>query len=522
MSNEFNNNQGEYTPGNDNTNMNHEENILNQSIVSQSSSTENNLEQNSFNVNHANQSENTQGYSNVNVNAGNYWGIGNENSMNQDYNANGNNTYQNYNHMNNQQGSSNPYPIYPTPQMTKEKKPKKKRKIFGVFKLAAAALAFGIIAGAAFQGFYFISHLVGKAEDTDNNDVKVANTSKEANSNDTIVPTSSTLGETVATDVSDVAEKVMPSIVSINAKVTTTSYDFFRGEVAQEAKSSGSGIIIAQNGSEILIVTNNHVIKDASSVEIVFSDNKKATAEIKGADVNSDLAILSVNMNDLSAKTAETIKVATLGSSDSVKIGDMAIAIGNALGYGQSVTVGYISAINREVENSKTKLLQTDAAINPGNSGGALLNSKGEVIGINSIKYASTEVEGMGYAIPISKAIPMIDELMNRKQVTKNNQGFLGVDASTAQNVTADYADRFNMPIGIYVNDVIKGSPAEKAGLVQGDIITGVDSVTVETIDDLVDALSYKQAGQKISLKIQTKENGSYVEKTLKVTLGKK
>lgn len=547
MSDEFNKNeQDSYNGNSDYANGMNEENNINQGLGAESTPIQNsNVEydtnqvgqtgsmaaskdysdQNSDTVNYSDQSVNNQGYSNDNINTVNYSGIGSEQSMNHDYNTTDNNTYQNYHQMNNQTGSSNTYPIYPTPQVFNEKKPKKKRKIFGAFKLTAAALAFGIIAGAAFQGYYLVGNMISKATGTaSDTQAKVTETAKDTSDKDTIVPATSTTGDAVATDVSDVAEKVMPSIVAINSKVTTKNYDFFGQEVDQDAQASGSGIIIAQNDSNLLIVTNNHVIDGASLVEIVFSDDSKASAVVKGADANTDLAILSVDMNDLSEKTASTIKVATLGSSDSVEIGDMAIAIGNALGYGQSVTVGYISAVNREVEinNNKTKLLQTDAAINPGNSGGALLNSKGEVIGINSVKYASTEVEGMGYAIPISKAIPMIDELMNRKTVTKSEQGYLGIDASTAQNVTSDYAERFHMPVGIYINDVIKNSPAEKAGMVQGDIITGVDSVSVETIDDLVSAMSYKQAGQQISLKIQTKENGSYVEKTLKITLGKK
>jgi serine protease Do len=202
----------------------------------------------------------------------------------------------------------------------------------------------------------------------------------------------------------------------------------------------------------------------------------------------------------------------------------MAIAIGNALGYGQSVTVGYISASNREIPigDEKETLIQTDAAINPGNSGGALLNATGQVIGINSIKYASTEVEGVGYAIPISKAIPMINELMDREVVSVKDQGYLGIDASKAQNVTDIYSQRFNMPIGVYIYSVIENSPAEKAGLKQGDIITGLDNNEIKTTDDLVNILGYKKAGQNIKLKIQEMENGKYVEKILDVTLGKK
>jgi serine protease Do len=406
---------------------------------------------------------------------------------------------------------------------TPEKKPKKKSRVFGIFKLTAAAVVFGLVAGATFQGYYIITKPaeVKTEEGQNDSNLTVKEVTEDDQSGDTVVPANISSDE-VVTDVSDVVEKVMPSIVAINSSLTTTSYDFFGREYSEQAQGSGSGIIIGQNGSNLLIVTNNHVIDGAQTVEVVFTDETKAAATIKGSDANADLAVLSVDMDDLTKETAAAIKVATLGSSDKVKAGDMAVAIGNALGYGQSVTVGYISAVNREVtlEDKTMTLLQTDAAINPGNSGGALINTQGQVIGINSVKYASEEVEGMGYAIPISSALPMINELMNRETVDESNQGYLGIDASTAQNVTEIYAERFNMPIGVYVNDVIDNSPAKEAGLMKGDIITGVDDTTIKTVDDLVSILSYRQKGQTIDLKIQTKENGAYVEKTLKVTLG--
>ncbi len=425
-----------------------------------------------------------------------------------------------------QQTTENPYStVYPIPEV-KEVKPKKKHNFLGAFKLTAAALAFGLIAGAAFQGYYYVTNGSNQSDELQStNQPAITQVIQESSSDDSIVATTTASGNSVVTDVSDVVKEAMPSIVAINAQVTTTAYDIFGRGVAQEAQASGSGIIIAQNGSNLLIVTNNHVVADASSVQVTFSDDSTASAEIKGSDENADLAVLSINMNDLSADTIAAIKVATLGDSDAVEAGDMAIAIGNALGYGQSVTVGYISAVNREVtttDNNTMKLLQTDAAINPGNSGGALLNIKGQVIGINSAKYASTEVEGMGYAIPISNAIPMINELMNRETVSDKDKGYLGIDANTAQNVTATYSERFNMPIGVYVNDVIKGSPAENAGLKQGDIITGLDNVTVETIDDLGSVLSYKKAGEEVTLTIQSKVNGIYSEKNLNIVLSSK
>lgn len=436
---------------------------------------------------------------------------------NTDGNSTGNYySYSNNNQVNNQ-SNNNPYTVYPSPNVIEEKKPKKKSKVLGVFKLTAAAMAFGLIAGATFQGYY----LVTQPKVEDKSDLQVAQVTETSNDGDTIEPLT-TISDGVVTDVSDVVANVMPSIVAINSTINITDYDFFGREYSEQSQGSGSGIIIGQNDTQILIVTNNHVIEGAETVEIVFADETKVAAVVKGSDANTDLAVVSVNMSDISSDTSATIKVARLGNSDEVQPGEMAIAIGNALGYGQSVTVGYISAVNREVTISEQTmtLLQTDAAINPGNSGGALLNAAGEVIGINSVKYASAEVEGMGYAIPISSAIPMIDELINREVISAEDQGFLGIDATTAQNVTDVYAQRFNMPLGVYVNDIIEGSPAEDAGLVQGDIITGLDGVAIETIDDLKSALGYKKAGQQVELTIQSKDKGAYVEKTLTLTLG--
>lgn len=428
--------------------------------------------------------------------------------------------YYSYNNVGqeNSQQSSNPYSsVYTTSNPTVVKKPRKKRRVLGALGFTAAAVVFGLIAGATFQGYYMLTQ--PKASDDKDTNL-VAEVSDTTGDSEEIVPTSTSVGA-VVTDVSDVVAKVMPAIVAINSTANITSYDFFGREFSEQQQGSGSGIIIGQNDSEILIVTNNHVIDGAETVEIVFADETTATATRKGSDANADLAVVAVKMNEITEDTAASIKVASLGNSDNVQPGEIAIAIGNALGYGQSVTVGYISAVNREVtlDNQTMTLLQTDAAINPGNSGGALLNEKGEVIGINSVKYASEEVEGMGYAIPISSAIPMINELINREVVSEEDQGYLGIDASTAQNVTEVYAERFNMPIGVYVNDVIEDSPAADAGLAQGDIITGLDNVTIKTIDDLKSALSYKKAGQEVTLIIQAKENGTYVEKTLTITL---
>lgn len=405
------------------------------------------------------------------------------------------------------------------------KKPKKKGKFTGALKLTAAAVVFGLLAGTVFQGYNYLTYLRYDriAEDKVIGELQPTEITEGSVDENSLIPTKST-PDSIVTDVSGVVENVMPSIVAINSSATITSYDWFGRQYNEPVEGSGSGIIVGQNDTELLVVTNNHVIDGADTVEIVFVDDTTATAIVKGADANTDLAVLSIDMDELSEETASKIKVATLGNSNDTKPGEMAIAIGNALGYGQSVTVGYISATEREVniDNTTMKLLQTDAAINPGNSGGALINTSGQVIGINSVKYASQEVEGMGYAIPISDAIPMINELMNREVISKSEQGFLGINIESAQEVTEVLSQRFNMPIGVFIDKVVEGSPAEKAGLKSGDIIVKMNQMKIETKEDIINFLTYKRAGETIELVINTKENGDYVEKTLQVILEKR
>lgn len=442
----------------------------------------------------------------------------------QDYNYS-NQGAQTYNNSGYYSGYSTPYTTYPTPETTSNTKKNKAksgkwRGFKNALKLTASAVVFGIIAGAVFQGFTYFTEPKGSIENN-RNEGRELNIME--NTEPSALPTKISSDE-IVTDVSDIVANVMPSIVAINSSSVYTSYDFFGRQYNEPVEGSGSGIIIGQNGSEILIVTNNHVIEGAQTVEIVFSDETTAQAVVKGAEARSDLAVLSVDLDDLSEETASIIKVATLGNSELMQPGQMVIAIGNALGYGQSVTVGYVSAVNREVtiDNINMTLLQTDAAINPGNSGGALINTSGEVIGINSVKYASKEVEGMGYAIPISDALPMINELITREKIETEDQGFLGVYLDSAQEVTELYAERFNMPIGVYINQVVEGSPADQAGLKQGHIIVGIDKQKIKTIDDLLNILSYRRAGDEIKLVIKELQNGEYVERTLNVTLGKK
>lgn len=320
-------------------------------------------------------------------------------------------------------------------------------------------------------------------------------------------------------DVSTVVDNAMPFIVSIRSEVVQTSQDIFGRRSEQIGVGAGSGIIIGQSSKELLLVTNEHVISDARKITVTFDDGSEHEAELKGSDVNSDLAVLSIKLSALSKETKSHIRIASLGDSNHVQTGAMAIAIGNALGYGQSTTVGYISATERTitVNNVERSLIQTDAAINPGNSGGALLNVRGEVIGINSVKYASEEVEGIGYAIPISEAIPIINDLMGREELTEKEAGFLGIQGQT---VTSSYSLRFGIPVGVYINTVVSGSPAEDAGLKTGDIIVKVNGRSISTSEDLQTILDYTRAGTTITVTVSTVSGREYVEVDYQVTLG--
>lgn len=417
--------------------------------------------------------------------------------------------------------------VYPTPQL-KEPDKKKKGRFSKFIMFTLSALAIGLLAGFGLAGYhYFFQGGRDFKNSAINEEIEVEDSQ---NSNIVEVADKGSLYEGtqidgIVSDVSDIVEKLMPSIVSINSTDITNTYDIFFGRKFNNAVvGRGSGIIIGQSDSAILIVTNNHVVSGAEQIEIIFSDDSKAEAKIRGANSSSDLAVLEISMDDLSDETLNHIKVARLGDSRNLKAGEMVIAIGNALGYGQSVTVGYISALDREinVQGIRMNLLQTDAAINPGNSGGALININGEVIGINSVKFADTKVEGMGYAIPISDAIPMINLLMNNKAQEISDMGFLGINVETAQNVTQDLAEQFNMPVGIYINDIVEDSPAEKAGLRPGHIIFAFDDIKVETVDDLLNILAYSRPGDEVVIKVKERQEGKYVDKELNVTLGER
>ena len=337
----------------------------------------------------------------------------------------------------------------------------------------------------------------------------------------------------VTSDVSGVVENVMPSLVSITNMSVQEVQSFFGGYQTQESESAGSGIIVSQNDDELLIVTNNHVVEGSRTLTVTFADGTSMEANIKGTDADYDLAVISVPMSELSDETMDAIAVATLGDSTKLSIGEPAIAIGNALGYGQSVTTGVISAIDRESTTvdettgetvaSGVKLIQTDAAINPGNSGGALINANGEVIGINSSKLAGTMVEGMGYAIPISDVSDIISDLMNRETkmtVPQNKRGYIGI---TGFDVDAQSAERYHMPTGVYVEDIVKGGGADKAGITKGNIITRIDGVDVDNMEGLQRELQYYAIGEEVSITVQIPENnGEYTEKTVQVMLGRK
>lgn len=398
-------------------------------------------------------------------------------------------------------------------------KVKKASRIFGFLTKAAC---FGLLAGISFIAVQHVydrfmpekvnnenSYVLGSTDNTsDKSDFKVAVTDKaqvKLSPNHVIT---------------EVVDATMPSIVSISSKSTQTDY-WFGNEY--EMEGSGSGIIVGKNDEELLIATNNHVVEGANAITVTFMDGKTSEAVIKGTDSAADLAVITVNLSKLDKDTQETIKIAKLGDSDNVKVGEMSIAIGNALGYGQSVTVGYISALNREVEFSdnytykKMTLLQTDAAINPGNSGGALINLDGEVIGINSVKYSSELVEGMGYAIPITRAMPIINELMNREILTANEQGYLGVGVI---DVTESDSQKYNMPIGVYISEVVKDSAADKAGIMVRDIVTKLDGVEITSGTQLSEKISSIRKGTEVEITIMRNTDGTYKEQKLKAVLG--
>ena len=423
----------------------------------------------------------------------------------------------------------------------------KKEKRVKWFTCVAYALVFGLIAGGTFQGVNLAGDLIrsrlgissadidgGSGNDTlsrrettlkssENEKKEVKSTEEKAKVNKS--SDSIQLASAGTLDVSTVAGNVMPSIVSITNKSVQEVRSIFGSGIREyQSVSAGSGIIVGKNDEELLLVTNNHVVEGAKQLSVSFIDDEVYEAIIKGTDSDNDLAVIAVKLSDIKDSTMDEIAIATMGDSDKLLIGQQVVAIGNALGYGQSVTTGIISALEREVkiDNLASKLIQTDAAINPGNSGGALLNMKGEVIGINSAKFASSQVEGMGYAIPISTATPIIEDLMNRKTrdlVDKADASYLGI-AGVA--VSQEASQAYDIPEGIYVSEVTKDGPAEKAGITKGDIIKKFDGVTVSSMSEIKEQLKYYKAGETVKVLVKRADGSEYKDVTVSVTLGKK
>ena len=422
-----------------------------------------------------------------------------------------------------------------------KKNPKNSKKLAKkIGAITLSAVLFGSVAAGSFQAVNYFSPFSKTTSSS-------GSTTSNNSSSTSLLKTTAVSGSsnTGSLDVSDITTSAMPSIVAITNKSVQEVQDYFsqfgfggQGQTqTQETESQGSGIIIGKNDSELLMVTNNHVVEGADTLSVCFIDNQVYEAAIKGTDPENDLAVIAVPLDSISDDTMSQIAVASIGDSDSLKVGEQVVAIGNALGYGQSVTTGIVSAVNRTLssdssdtqdsnsssdDSSSATYIQTDAAINPGNSGGALLNMNGEVIGINSAKLASTEVEGMGYAIPISRVSDIIDNLMNqttRTKVDSDKQGTIGIKGI---NVTSDVQEKYGLPEGIYVSEVTSGSAADKAGITSGSVITKFDGKSVTDIESLQDLLQYYEAGETVELTLQVPDGDSYKEKTVSITLGSK
>lgn len=456
-------------------------------------------------------------------------GSGTQNSQPYNGNPNGQNGYyggqQHQQYYGNQNQYTNPYQQYdyyqghgqnPNGNGNSHHASKKHSYAKTTALVTAAALLFGVVSGGTMYGVNRAANTLLPYQSAQVNEtigqttqIPAANTS-----------TTSSNG-VVIEDVSAIVDATLPSVVSITNTQVYQSNTWFGQSQTYEVPSSGSGIIVGQNDSELLIVTNNHVVSDSEGLTVTFADESTADAAIKGTDSEADLAVIAVPLDKVSADTKGKIKAATLGDSDSLKMGQGVIAIGNALGLGQSVTVGHVSALNREikVDDATKTVIQTDAAINPGNSGGALLNSKGEVIGINEAKYADTSVEGVGYAIPISKAKDIIDDLMTRTTkiaVSESEQGYLRIQL---RNIDESMAKMYGMPQGVYVYKIMEDSAAAGSDLHEKDIITKLDGEKISNYADLAKLLTYYKSGDTVTLTVQSLVNGSYQEREVQLTL---
>ena len=391
-------------------------------------------------------------------------------------------------------------------------KPKKNRKMPKPVKLVCAGVAFGLVASVTFQTGNYVGTKVFGTTTTNGKTAKTAQTVNGAK-----LTTSSI--STGTSDIATIAKNAMPSIVSITNMSVQEVQSFFGGTQQQESTSVGSGIIIGQTDSELLILTNNHVVEGNEKLTVSFVDNESVEANVKGTDSTKDLAVVAVKISDVKDSTMDEIAVATMGDSSKLEVGEQVIAIGNALGYGQSVTSGIVSATERTLDGYEGgTLIQTDAAINPGNSGGALLNMDGEVVGINSAKLASTEVEGMGYAIAISDVTDTLEDLMNETPRDKvDNHGVLGITGMTVSDEASQY---YGIPEGVLVSEVTEGGAAEDAGIKEKSIITEFDGKRVRSSDELVSRLEYYEPGEEVEVTLEVADGGEYKEKTVTVTLG--
>lgn len=470
--------------------------------------------------NYTNDNQNTyesgNGYP-VDPNNNSYHYTGTENSAN---------TYSAYtNTASNQDRYYSPYERR-TAEQGSQKHREKKQHGFGVTiaKCACLAAVFGLVAGGVFGGVNYL--IPEKAQEIAVEETKESALATTSNSDNNTTATTAG-GSIIATDVSDIVEDAMPAIVAITNMSEVQYQTWFGQTYSQENDYAGSGIIVSENDDYLYIATNNHVVEGAKTLTVQFCDENTVAAEVKGTSPSNDLAVVQVKKDDIEDDTKKAIKIAKINDNGEEKVGEPVIAIGNALGYGQSVTSGIISALNREVtaqdnstgETYANTLTQTDASINPGNSGGALLNVKGEVIGINSSKMGGDYVDGVGFAIPMTTAAPIINELITREKVSEEKAAFIGINGI---DVDESVSQNYNMPTGICVVKVYEGSAAEKAGIQKGDIITKFDGHDVDSMEEMQELLQYHAAGSKVTFTICRADNGEYVEQEIEVTLGSK
>lgn len=429
--------------------------------------------------------------------------------------------------------------VLPVTENKKKKKEKKAKKPMTGFRKvifsAGLGLCFGLFAGAGFYAVNYCTDHFLQTEDSDSRNAQVqqppisptlGNNVALGNSDNVLLAQTNQVTY-VSNDVSDVVEDVIPAMVTILNTYTVTGTSIWGQTYSQQQQGGGSGIIVAESDSELLIVTNNHVVEGTDDLQVTFIDGSTVKASIKGLDSDMDLAVIAVNLKDISSETRGAIAIATLGDSSTLRMGEPVIAIGNALGYGLSTTGGMVSALNREMtmeDGSVGVFIQTDAAINEGNSGGALLNIKGEVVGINSSKIGGSKVDNMGFAIPISSASPIIAELMERKtriKVEDGQKGYLGIEM-LAQEVPSEILSLYGMPQGVYIANVLEGCAAEKAGILPRDIVVKIDGTKVTSRTELQKEMEYHAAGETVIVTIERLENGKYVPYDIEVTLGKK